>query len=95
MTFVSPIGELRRVLATRRLWHGIEPDRKARVLHAVKRGEAVADPRDAELAVALAGLWRDRTRLRAVGERAARAEEANRQLLAYNLYAFAREKRAA
>jgi hypothetical protein len=95
VTFPSPFAELQRVLATRRIWHGVDPARRARITESVKRGEAVADPRDAELAVTLAGLWRDKTRRRALGERAAAAEEANRLLLGQNLYGFTRSDRAA
>jgi hypothetical protein len=93
--FPSPFAELQRVLAARRIWPGVEPARRARIIESVKRGEAVADPGDAELAVALAGIWRDKTRLRTLGERAAAAEEANRPLLGQNLYSFARTNRAA
>ncbi len=95
MTFPSPFSELRRVLASRHLWTGVDPERRLRITESVRRGEAVSDPLDAELAVALAGIWCDKTRLRSLGERAARAQEANRQLLAQNLYRFARRDQAA
>jgi hypothetical protein len=87
--FPSPFAEFRLVRASRELWRGVEPERRARIIESVKKGEAVADPHDAELAVALAGFWRDRTRVRSLGERAAQAEEANRGLLWVNLYGSA------
>jgi hypothetical protein len=86
VTFPSPLAEFRRLRATRRLWVGVEPERQARITESVKRGEAVDNSDDAELAVALAGLWRDMTSLSALGARAAQAEEANRGLLWVNLY---------
>lgn len=56
MRFPSPFAELRRIRASRDLWQGVEPERRARITESVRRGEAVANPDDAELAVALAGL---------------------------------------
>ena len=52
------------------LWAGVDPERKKRVRRAVARGEAVADPRDAGLAV----RWSQHLRAHAILRRVARAE---------------------